>query len=115
MASPVLARGVEPADLGEPVEKRLARTVIDAARAVSLYVAVPADGARPRSFAADVAPQQQQVDDLAHRVDAVLVLREAQAPGDDYALRLPSPPTPNDSNTIAGNMNSCQPEYDYSR
>ena len=47
----------------------------------------PRTGHGPGAFAADVAAQEQQVDDLAHRIDAVLVLREAEAPGDDHALR----------------------------
>ena len=62
-------------------------TVVDPAGAVALHVAVAADRARPRPFAADVAAQEQQVDDLANRVDAVLVLRDAEAPSDDHALR----------------------------
>ena len=82
-----LARWVDPADLAEAVEKRRVGTVIDAAGSVALHVAVPADRARSRSLASDVAPQEQQVDDLAHRIDAVLVLRDAEAPGDDHALR----------------------------
>ena len=79
-AQPVLARRVDPADLGEAVEERRVGTVVDAAGAVALHVAVPADRARPRALTADVAAQQQQVDDLAHRVDAVLVLGDAEAP-----------------------------------
>ena len=48
---PVLARRVDAADLGQPVEELLGRTVVDAAGAVALDVAVPADratGRRPR-------------------------------------------------------------------
>jgi hypothetical protein len=60
--------------------------VVDPARAVAQHVAVPADRARPRTFAADVAAQQQQVDDLTNRVDASLALRNTEAPSDDHAL-----------------------------
>jgi hypothetical protein len=83
----MLARRLEAADLGEPIEKRLVRAVVDPAGAVPLDVAVAADWTRPRALAADVAAQEQHVDDLAHRVDAVLVLREPEAPGDDHLLR----------------------------
>jgi hypothetical protein len=60
--------------------------MVDPTRAVALHAAVPADRARAGAFAADVAAQKEKVDDLADRVDAVLVLRQAQAPGDDHAL-----------------------------
>ena len=46
----------------------------------------PRIGDGPAPVAADVAAQQQQVDDLADRVDAVLLLGEAEAPGDDRAV-----------------------------
>ncbi|WP_344746256.1 hypothetical protein [Streptosporangium vulgare] len=58
----------------------------DAAGAVALDVAVPPDGARARALAADVAAQQQQVDDLAYGVDAVFLLGDAEAPADDGAV-----------------------------
>ena len=48
----------------------------------------PRIGARPGALAADVAAQEQHVDDLADRVDAVLLLGQAEAPGDDRAARL---------------------------
>ena len=87
MPSPCSRGGSIPQTSREAVEKGRVRTVVDAAGAVALHVAVAADRARARSLAADVAAQEQQVDDLAHRVDAVLVLREAEAPGDDHPLR----------------------------
>ena len=84
---PVLAGRLDPADLAEPVEEAPSRAVVDPAGAVALDVAVPANRAGPRAFPADVAAQQEQVDDLADRVDAVLVLGDAQAPGDDDPVR----------------------------
>ena len=78
--------GTEKTRLGQAVEKGRVRTMVDAAGAVALHVAVAADRARAGSLAAEVAAQEQQVDDLAHRVDAVLVLRDAETPGDDYSL-----------------------------
>ena len=62
--------------------------MVDPAGAVALHVAVAADRAGAGALAADVAAQEQQkIDDLAHGVDAVLVLGDAQAPGDDDPLR----------------------------
>ena len=45
------------------------------------------DRAGPGPFAADVTPQQEDVDDLADRVTGVLLLGHAQAPGNDGFLR----------------------------
>ncbi len=84
----VLARRVDAADLGEPVEESFAGAVVDAAGAVALDVAVPAHGGGAGALAAQVAAEQQQVDDLADGVDAVLVLGDAQAPADDRAVGL---------------------------
>jgi hypothetical protein len=83
----VLARRVDPAGGGEPVEEGLVGPIVDATGPVPLDVAVPADRAGAGAFASDVTAQQQQVDDLADRLDAVLVLGEAEAPGDDEPLR----------------------------
>ena len=72
------------AHLGQAVQELPLRAMVDPAGAVALHVAVAADRARPGSLAPDVAAEQQQVDDLPDRVDAVLMLGEAQAPGDDH-------------------------------
>src|SRR5207245_2330640 len=58
------------------------------ARAVALDVAVAADRRRAGAVAPEVAAEQEQVDDLADRVDAVLLLGDAEAPADDRAARL---------------------------
>ena len=56
----------------------------DAHRAIALHVAVAAHRAGARARAAEVAAQQQQVDDLLDVGDRVLVLGEAHGPaGDD--------------------------------
>ena len=89
VSRPVLARRVDAAGLGQPVEELLGRAVVDAAGAVALHVRVPADRRRAGALAADVAAQQQQVDDLADRVDAVLLLGHAEAPGDDASRSRP--------------------------
>src|SRR6185295_8142760 len=81
-----LARWSNAANLAEAVKKRRAGTVINSAGSVALHVAVPADRARSCSLASDVSPQEEKVDDFAHRIDAVLVLRDAETPGDDDAL-----------------------------
>ena len=81
---PVLARRIDMAHLGEPVEELLVRAMVDPERAVTLHVAVAAHRARPGSLTSDVAAEQHQVEDLPDRVHAMLVLRDAQAPGDDH-------------------------------
>src|SRR5690242_21683445 len=85
-AESVLARWGNATDLAEAVKKRRAGTVINSAGSIALHVAVPADRARSRSLASDVSPQEEKVDDFAYRIDAVLVLRDAETPGDDDAL-----------------------------
>src|SRR5262249_34908453 len=86
-AQSVLARRVETADLAQSIEERRVRTVVDAAGPVALHVAVPADRTRAGALAPNVTAQEQQVDDLTYRIDAVLVLRDTQAPRDDHPLR----------------------------
>ena len=84
----IVAHGVEPVLARRTRCRRprragrgtLGRAVVDAAGAVALHVRVPADRDGPGALAADVAAQQQQVDDLADRVDAVLLLGDAEAP-----------------------------------
>src|ERR1700756_1531093 len=70
----VLARWVDAADFGQPVQELLRRAVVDTAGAVALDVAVSAHGRRAGALPAHVAAQQQHVDDFAHGVDAVLML-----------------------------------------
>ena len=84
----VLAGRLEAELVAEGVEERLRHLLPDAHGAVALHVAVPADGGGAGARLADVAAQQQQVDDLLDRVDALLVLREAHRPGDDDAVGL---------------------------
>src|SRR5690606_34949919 len=74
---------------GESVEEVGGGAVVDAAGAVALDVAVAPDRGRARTLAAQVAAQQQQVDDLADGVDAVFVLGDAQTPADDAAVGFP--------------------------
>ena len=47
-----------------------------------------AHGARARAGAADLAAQQEEVDDLLNVRDRVLVLRQPHRPADDCALRV---------------------------
>jgi hypothetical protein len=70
----------------EPREEVFARRFVDAHRAIALHVAVPTHGAGAGAWAADVAAQQQEVHELAHVGDAVLVLREPHGPARDRAL-----------------------------
>src|SRR4029077_9303822 len=81
-----LARWGNAADLAEAIKKRRVGMVINSAGSVALHVAVSADRTRSRSLASDVSPQEKKVDDFAHRIDAVLVLRDAETPRDDDAL-----------------------------
>ena len=50
----------------------------------------PRTGDGPAPFPADVAAQQQQVDDLADGIDAVFVLGDAQTPTDQGPVRVAS-------------------------
>ena len=61
--------------------------VVDPAGAVALNVAVAANRRGAGSGPADVAAQQQHVDELADRIDPMFVLGHAKAPGDDRPLR----------------------------
>ncbi len=63
--------------------------MVNSAGAVALNIRVPADWAWTGSFPADVAAQQQHVHDLPNRVDGMLLLGYAEAPGDDRGLGLP--------------------------
>ena len=69
------------------IEERGVGLLIDPHRPVALHVAVPAHRADARPGPADVAPQQQEVDDFADRGHGVLVLREPHGPAHDDALR----------------------------
>ncbi|KPB85111.1 Uncharacterized protein AC504_3415 [Pseudomonas syringae pv. maculicola] len=68
-------------------QKRFAGLFIDAHRPVALYVGMPTHRASPRTELADVAAQQQQVDDLLHGITATLVLSDAHPPAADDPLR----------------------------
>ena len=81
-----LAGRLETAHLAEALQELLGGLVVDPAGAVALHVAVAPDRAGAGAFAPDVAAKQQKVDDLADSVDAVLVLGDAEAPGDDDPL-----------------------------
>jgi len=84
---PPVPRGGDAARVFDEVAHLSRRVVVDAASAVALHVAVTAHRRRARPFAPEVAAEQQHVDDLADRVDAVLVLRDAEAPADEGAPR----------------------------
>ena len=82
----VLARHRE-AELGlERGEEALGHPLPDAHGAVALHVAVPADGRGARARLADVAAEQQEVDDLLDRRDGLPLLGQAHRPGDDHAV-----------------------------
>ena len=77
----VLARRVDAADLGRAGRgtRSVGRWLMPQVR-LPWTLLCPRIGRGPGALAADVAAQQQQVDDLADRVDAVLLLGQAQAP-----------------------------------
>ena len=81
-----LARRLEAELVAQRVEEGGLRPLPDAHRAVALHVAVPAHRAGTRARPADVAAQQQEVDDLADRGHRVVVLGEPHRPADDDAL-----------------------------
>ena len=82
----VLTRRVEAELLAQGVQERRRHLLPDAHGPVALDVAVPADGRGAGAGLADVAAQQQQVDDLLDGGHALLVLRDAHGPGDDHLL-----------------------------
>lgn len=83
----VVARRGDPELRVEGVQEGGGGALEDAHGAVALHVGVAADGADAGAGAADVAAQQQEVDDLADGRHGVLVLGEAHGPADDGALR----------------------------
>jgi hypothetical protein len=82
----VLSGRGDPAHLVERVEERGRGAVVDAAGAVALDIAVAAHRRGSGALAAEVAAQHQQVHDLADGVHPVVLLGDAQAPGDDGAV-----------------------------
>ena len=83
---PVPARRLERELGAERVEEAVRHPLPDAHRAVALHVAVPADRGGARARLADVPAEQQEVDDLLDRVDALAVLRQPHRPRDDHAV-----------------------------
>ena len=82
----VLGRRGEPELRPEGVEERLRHLLPDAHGAVALDVGVAADGARAGAVLADVALQQQDVDDLLDGHHGVHVLGQPHRPADDRGL-----------------------------
>ncbi len=78
---------LETEHLAHAGQKRFSGLFIDAHRPVALYVGVSTYRASTRTELADVAAQQQQVDDLLHGVTAALVLSDAHSPAADDPLR----------------------------
>ncbi len=83
---PVLARRLEAEHVAHAIEERRRRLLVDHHRAVALHVAVAAHRARARARAAQMAAQQQQVDEHVDRRHRVLVLGDAHAPARDQAF-----------------------------
>ena len=79
----VLARRLEAELVAQRVEEVRRALLPDAHGAVALHVGVAAHRAQPGARLADVAAQQQHVDDLLDRRDGVAVLGEAHRPADD--------------------------------
>ena len=90
-SKPCSRGGAKPNSSLQRVEEGRGRAFEDAHGAVALDVAVAAHRADPGAGAADVAAQQQEVDDLADGGDRVLVLGQAHRPADDDAPRTPAP------------------------
>ncbi|CAM5307556.1 hypothetical protein STENM327S_06075 [Streptomyces tendae] len=80
------ARRVEAELVAQGVQEGVRHLLPDAHRAVALHVAVAAHGAGAGSGPAEVAAQQQEVDDLPDGGHAVLVLGDAHGPADDDPL-----------------------------
>ena len=84
----MFARHVEAKHLFQPIEKRGCGLLVDAHCPVALHVAMAAHRARAGARAADVAAQEQQVDDHLDGRHRVLVLRDPHAPASDHAAGL---------------------------
>ena len=87
VSCPGLPRRREAELLVQGVEKGPRRPLPDPHRAVALHVGVPADAAGPRAGPADVAAEQQQVDQHADGRHGVAVLGQAHRPAGDHPLR----------------------------
>ena len=70
----------------EGVEEGSLHLLPDAHRAVSLHVAVAADGSCPRPRLTDIAAQEQQVDHLFEGVDRLPLLGHSHGPGNDHPI-----------------------------
>ena len=82
----MFARHGKAEDLLQPIEERRCGLFVDAHRPVALHIAVAAHWARAGARAADIAAQEQQVDDHLDGRHRMLVLRDPHAPaGDDAA------------------------------
>ena len=81
-AKAILAGTVDPEFRIRGRQKFLGGVVVDAARPVSLDVAVSADRGRAGAGPSDVSAQHEQVDDLTHLIHPVLVLAHTEAPAD---------------------------------
>jgi hypothetical protein len=57
--------------------------MVDAAGAVTLDIAVTANGARARTLPADIASQEKHADYFGNGINAELLLANTKAPADD--------------------------------
>jgi hypothetical protein len=85
---PVLPRRIKAEFLAQRVQESGRHLLPDAHGPVPLDVAVPADRRGAGTGFADVAAEQEQVDDLLDGGHGLLVLRDAHGPGDDHLVRL---------------------------
>jgi hypothetical protein len=84
---PLLARRLEAVLLLQLVERRQLRLLGDADRALALHVRMAAHRADAGAGLADIAAQQQQVDQHLHVLHAVPVLGQAHAVDADHGAR----------------------------
>ena len=83
-----LARRAEGEGLVEAGQEGLLGFLVDAYGAVALDVGMTPDRAGPRARLADVATQQQQIDDLLQDIATAAVLGHAHAPAGDHPVGL---------------------------
>ncbi|GJE69507.1 hypothetical protein CHKEEEPN_1035 [Methylorubrum podarium] len=81
---PLLAGRLEAVHVLELVERHQRRLVGDADGALALHVGVTAHGADAGAGAADIAAQEQQIDEHLHRLGAAAVLRQPHSVDADH-------------------------------
>src|SRR5262245_64949220 len=85
---PMPSRRREPEHFLDLIEQLRLGLLVDAHRSVTLHVGVTAHRTDAGAGSAEIAPQQQQIDDLLDVLRAVTMLGDAHSVADDHRFRL---------------------------